>query len=118
MSQLEEPEVTQEEFKKVEPVAPPPALKSSIKFTAPVSKKDEEVRDEDVYKRQVFYQKSPVYNPQFTYGKPYTRVHSRSGTSSNYGKFERQGSESNDGRRYPGNVLFVPTVSEIGRAHV
>ena len=58
-----------------------------------------------------FYQKSPVYNPQFTYGKPYTRVHSRSGTSSNYGKFERQGSESNDGRRYPGNVLFVPTVS-------
>ena len=42
----------------------------------------------------VFYQKSPVYNPQFTYGKPYTRVHSRSGTSSNYGKFERQGSES------------------------
>ena len=26
----------------------------------------------------VFYQKSPVYNPQFTYGKPYTRVHSRS----------------------------------------
>ena len=59
----------------------------------------------------VFYQKSPVYNPQFTYGKPYARVHSRSGTSSNYGKFERQGSESNDGRRYPGNVLFVPTVS-------
>lgn len=59
----------------------------------------------------MFYQKSPVYNPQFTYGKPYTRVHSRSGTSSNYGKFERQGSESNDGRRYPGNVLFVPTVS-------
>ena len=44
----------------------------------------------------VFYQKSPVYNPQFTYGKPYTRVHFRSGTSSNYGKFERQGSESND----------------------
>lgn len=33
----------------------------------------------------VFYQKSPVYNPQFTYGKPYARVHSRSGTSSNYG---------------------------------
>ena len=45
----------------------------------------------------VFYQKSPVYNPQFTYGKPYARVHSRSGTSSNYGNFERQGSESNDG---------------------
>lgn len=40
LSQLEEPEVKQDEMKKVEPVAPPPpALKSSIKFTAPVIKK-------------------------------------------------------------------------------
>ena len=31
---------------------PPPALKSSIKFTAPVIKKDEEVRDEDEIKSQ------------------------------------------------------------------
>ena len=59
----------------------------------------------------VFYQKAPLYNPQFTYGKPYSRVHARSGTSPNYGKFERQSSESSDGRRYPGNVLFVPTVT-------
>ena len=37
----------------MEPVAPPPpALKSSIKFTAPVIKKDEEVRDEDEIKSQ------------------------------------------------------------------
>ena len=42
LSQLEEPEVKQEEMKRIEPVAPPPpALKSSIKFTAPVIKKDE-----------------------------------------------------------------------------
>ena len=48
-------------MKRVEPVAPPPpALKSSIKFTAPVIKKDEEVHEDnavsythlDVYKRQ------------------------------------------------------------------
>ena len=52
----------------------------------------------------VFYQKAPLYNPQFTYGKPYSRVHARSGTSPNDGKFERQSSESSDGRRYPGNV--------------
>ena len=45
-------EVKQEEFKKVEPVAPPPALKSSIKFTAPVIKKDEEVRDDEEIKSQ------------------------------------------------------------------
>ena len=40
LSQLEEPEIKQEEMKRVEPVAPPPpALKSSIKFTARSSKK-------------------------------------------------------------------------------
>ncbi len=51
LSQLEEPEVKQEEMKRVEPVAPPPpALKSSIKFTAPVIKKDEEVHEDDEIK--------------------------------------------------------------------
>lgn len=59
----------------------------------------------------VFYQKAPAYRPQFTYGEPYRKIHARSGTSPNYGKFERSGSESSDGRRYPGNVLFVPTVT-------
>lgn len=40
LSALEEPEVKEEILKKVEPVAPPPpALKSTIKFTAPVIKK-------------------------------------------------------------------------------
>ena len=53
LSQLEEPEVKQDEMKKVEPVAPPPpALKSSIKFTAPVIKKDEEVHEDDEIKSQ------------------------------------------------------------------
>ena len=48
----------------------------------------------------VFYQKPPVYNPQFTYGEPYRKTHARSGSSPNYGKFERVGTESSDGRRY------------------
>ena len=53
LSQLEEPEVKQEEVQKVQPVAPPPpALKSSIKFTAPVIKKDEEVNEDDQLKSQ------------------------------------------------------------------
>lgn len=53
LSQLEEPEAKQEEMKRPEPLAPPPpALKSSIKFTAPVIKKDEEVRDEELIKSQ------------------------------------------------------------------
>lgn len=53
LSQLEEPEIKQEEMKRVEPVAPPPpALKSSIKFTAPIIKKDEEVNEADEIKTQ------------------------------------------------------------------
>lgn len=53
LSQLEEPEIKQEELvKPVEPVAPPPQLKSTIKFTAPVIKKDEEVNEEDELKTQ------------------------------------------------------------------
>ncbi|KAA6339311.1 hypothetical protein EZS27_012739, partial [termite gut metagenome] len=51
-AQLEEPEVKQEQVKPVEPLPPPPPLKSSIKFTAPVIKKDEEVREEDELKSQ------------------------------------------------------------------
>lgn len=52
LSQLEEPEVKQELVKPVEQIAPPPQLKSTIKFTAPVIKKDEEVADEDELKSQ------------------------------------------------------------------
>ena len=53
LSKLAEPEIKQEEMKRVEPVAPPPpALKSSIKFTAPVIKKDEEVHEDDEIKSQ------------------------------------------------------------------
>ena len=52
-AKLEEPEVKQKEFvKPVEATPPPPALKSTIKFTAPVIKKDEEVPDEDQMKSQ------------------------------------------------------------------
>lgn len=51
LSALDKAEV-KNDIKKVEPVEPPPALKSSIKFTAPVIKKDEEVADEEEIKSQ------------------------------------------------------------------
>ncbi len=51
MSSLIKPEV-KNDIKKVAPVEPPPALKSSIRFTAPVIKKDEEVKDEEQMKSQ------------------------------------------------------------------
>lgn len=53
LSALDESEVKDENIvRKVDPIAPPPALKSTIKFTAPVIKKDEEVSDEDELKSQ------------------------------------------------------------------
>lgn len=45
LSTLDKAEV-KNDVKKVQPVEPPPALKSSIKFTAPVIKKDEDVKEE------------------------------------------------------------------------
>jgi protein TonB len=51
LSALDKAEV-KNDVKKLEPVEPPPALKSSIKFTAPVIKKDEEVNDENEIKSQ------------------------------------------------------------------
>ena len=59
----------------------------------------------------VFYQKLPKYNPQFEYREPYLRTQT-SGCSSNYGKFTRSGTESSDGRRFPGNVIQFTTVSK------
>ena len=53
LSELEAPEVKQKEFKRVEKVAPPPqAVRSSIKFTAPVIKKDAEVHEDEEIKSQ------------------------------------------------------------------
>ena len=51
MSKLEKAEV-KNDIKKAAPVEPPPPLKSSIKFVAPVIAKDEEVSDKDEMKSQ------------------------------------------------------------------
>lgn len=51
LSKLPPAEVKQEEFKKPD-APPPPPLKSSLKFTAPVIKKDEEVPAEEEMKTQ------------------------------------------------------------------
>lgn len=52
MSKLPPAEVKKDQVKKIETVEPPPALKSSVKFTAPIIKKDEEVKEEDEMKSQ------------------------------------------------------------------
>jgi TonB family C-terminal domain len=52
MSKLPPAKVNDEHIKKVQSTEPPPALKTSVKFTAPVIKKDEEVSDKDEMKSQ------------------------------------------------------------------
>ena len=52
----------------------------------------------------VFYQKLPLYNPQFEQGKPYKKIAGNRGDSTNYGKFIRSGSGSEDGLRFPGSA--------------
>ena len=54
--------------------------------------------------------KLPLYNPQFEQGKPYKRNFRQSGNSPNYGKFTRTTGGSEDGLRFPENVLTFPTV--------
>lgn len=50
----------------------------------------------------VFYKKLPIYNPQFTEGKPY--IVNKGNDSSNYGK-QRATTTINNGFRYPRDVI-------------
>lgn len=50
----------------------------------------------------VFYKKLPIYNPQFTEGKPY--IVNRGNDSSNYGK-QRATTTINNGFRYPRDIV-------------
>jgi protein TonB len=52
MANLKPAEVKDDQIKKVESVEPPPALKTSVKFTAPIIKPDEEVQEKDEMKSQ------------------------------------------------------------------
>lgn len=51
----------------------------------------------------VFYKKLPIYNPQFTEGKPYTVTYSTH--SSNYGKQKDNITNINNGYRYPRDIV-------------
>lgn len=62
----------------------------------------------------VFCEGAGRYNPQFTQGAPYKKS-SRSGdTVSNYGVFGSHAPQSIDGKRYPTDVLCIPTAESEG----
>lgn len=65
----------------------------------------------------VFYRKSPVYNPQFEYGKVYSRFESRIGKKVGevYGHGMPSAHKGNpDGRLYPTSALYFPGNSGSG----
>ena len=56
----------------------------------------------------VFYKFLPVYNPQFSFRKPYSCVHRAEHRSTNYNKEDAADrvTDCEDGRRYPRSVLY------------
>ena len=56
------------------------------------------------------YQKLPYYDPQFEQGKPYKKISRTGDNSPNYGKFLCSSSGSEDGLRFPGNLLAFSSV--------
>ena len=52
MTQFKPAEVKDDHIKKVESVEPPPPIKNSVKFTAPIIKEDKDVSDQDELKSQ------------------------------------------------------------------
>ena len=79
------------------------------------SKKQPLRKHEDIC---VFYKKQPVYNPQMTVGKPYTKgIRKKQGTGS-YGDFKPILVESKDGFRYPTDIIYFKTAESEGNGIV
>lgn len=57
----------------------------------------------------VFYKKQPSYNPQFWYSTPYNKgfIKNSNDTRECYGKIKDIVSNSEDGRRYPLNIINI-----------
>lgn len=64
----------------------------------------------------VFYGKQPTYNPQFSFGVPYSRGRAAS-TTENYNLKSRPTAAFSDGRRFPRNVLRFVNSNHQGKVH-
>lgn len=62
----------------------------------------------------VFYKRLPIYNPQFTEGKPYSRNGATSSNTSIYRDIKKRVTSDNNGRRYPRSVLCFPQEGRTG----
>lgn len=63
----------------------------------------------------MFYKRMPLYNPQFSEGKPYTAT--RRSFSSNYGQQSPTTVTNSDGKRYPRSVVRAQTHTNGSKLH-
>ena len=66
----------------------------------------------------VFYQSQPTYNPQMTFGKPYSKGIRKNQFTGSYGEFNPTLVESKDGLRYPTDVIYFKTPESEGDGKV
>lgn len=62
----------------------------------------------------IFYKKQPRYTPQMTDGEPYTKGVRKAQFTGSYGLFKPVLVESNDGQRYPTDVIYFKTSESEG----
>lgn len=62
----------------------------------------------------VFYKRQPVYNPQMMPGEPYTKGIRKDQLSGCYGDFKPVEVKSDNGERYPNDVVYIKTAESEG----
>lgn len=62
----------------------------------------------------VFYKKQPVYNPQMRNGSPYTKGTRKDQYTGSYGNFKPREVKSDNGQRYPCDVVYFKTSESEG----
>ncbi len=62
----------------------------------------------------VFYKRQPIYNPQMTPGEPYTKGTRKNQLSGCYGDFKPVEVKSDNGERYPTDVIYFKTAESEG----
>ncbi len=62
----------------------------------------------------VFYKRQPTYNPQMTQGKPFNKGVRKDQLTGSYGDFVPVEVKSEDGKRYPCDVVYFKTAESEG----
>jgi len=62
----------------------------------------------------VFYKKQPTYNPQMSQGKPFNKGVRKDQLTGSYGDFVPVEVKSDDGKRYPCDIIYFKTAESEG----